>query len=77
MLKLLKKKNLHNENEVCSENELIRKEIRNVCLELQKTENWFQMEIDSNLIEACIHQREVLNARYKYLMNKLKPMEIS
>ena len=77
MLKLLKKKNLHNENEVCSENELIRTEIRNVCLELQKTENWFQMEIDSNLIEACIHQREVLNARYKYLMNKLKPMEIS
>lgn len=75
MLKLMK--NLHKENEVCSENELIRKEIRNVCLELQKTENWFQMEIDSNLIEACIHQREVLNARYKYLMNKLKPMEIS
>ncbi len=75
MLKLMK--NLHKKNEVCSENELIRKEIRNVCLELQKTENWFQMEIDSNLIEACIHQREVLNARYKYLMNKLKPMEIS
>lgn len=76
MLKL-KKKNLHKETELCSENELIRKEIRNICLELQKTENWFQMEIDSNLIEACIHQREVLNARYKYLMNKLKPLEIS
>lgn len=47
-------------------------EIREVCRQLNCTERWFQMEKDDDLIEACIHQREVLNARYRYLMRKAK-----
>ena len=34
--------------------------MRKVCNELEKTNLWFQNEVDSNLIDACIHQRKVL-----------------
>lgn len=47
-------------------------EIRDVSKQLICTDNWFQMESDGDLIEACIYQREVLNARYRYLMKKAK-----
>ena len=53
------------------------KEIKIICNELDKTNIWFQMENDSDLIDACIHQREVLNARYRYLINKIKFDKIS
>lgn len=35
------------------------------------------MEIENDLIEACILQREVLNARYSHLINKMKLLEPS
>ena len=84
----LHKKNKHNVkkdtlklkkelSEICPEKDKIQlqEELREVCLEMEKTNRWFQMEVDSDLIDACIHQREVLNARYRYLMNKIKPLE--
>lgn len=53
------------------------KEIKSVCEEMDKTNMWFQMEKNSDLIDACIHQREMLLARYKYLMSKIKFDKIS
>ena len=84
ILNLLKKLGIHNKNKLSvSPEELnrneeklkIEQEIREICLEMEKTNKWFQMESDNDLIDACIHQREVLNARYRYLMNKIKPLE--
>ena len=34
------------------------------------------MENDDNLIDACIYQREVLNAQYNYLINKIRTKKI-
>ena len=50
----------------------ILEEIKNVCSEMAKTENWFQTECNDDLIEACIYQREFLNSKYKYLINQLR-----
>lgn len=52
-------------------------EIKDVCMELEETNMWFQMEKDSDLIEACIHRREFLYARYRYLINQIKLDKIS
>lgn len=52
------------------------KEIRDVCNQMVNTDYWFQNESDSDLIDACIHQRKVLNAKYKYLINKAKEYKI-
>lgn len=51
-------------------------EIKDVCNQMVKTEHWFQSESDNDLIDACIHQRKVLHARYKYLLNKAKEYNI-
>ena len=86
ILNLLKKLDLHKKSnhdvkkemfESCPEKDKLQlqEELHEVCLEMEKTNRWFQMEVDSDLIDACIHQREVLNARYRYLMNKIKPLE--
>lgn len=55
----------------------IKDEITEICTELEKINMWFQMEVESDLIEACILQREVLNARYGYLISKIKLLEPS
>ena len=47
-------------------------EIKNICRQMEINDIWFQNESDNDLIDACIYQREVLNARYKYLINKLR-----
>ncbi len=81
MMNLLKKIDLHKKREslksdLKKRNDLI-EEIKSICNQMDKTNIWFQMESDSDLIEACIHQREVLNARYRYLINKIKLDKIS
>lgn len=60
-----------------SDAQKIKDEITKICTELEKTNMWFQMEIENDLIEACILQREVLNARYSHLINKMKLLEPS
>lgn len=86
MINFIKKIELHkpknkknyskNDIEYSKKQDLI-KEIKIICNELDKTNIWFQMENDSDLIDACIHQREVLNARYRYFINKIKFDKIS
>lgn len=40
-----------------SDAQKIKDEITEICTELEKTNMWFQMEVESDLIEACILQR--------------------
>ena len=59
-------------NNIEKQNLELLEEIKDVCSEMAKTDNWFQMESNDDLIEACIYQKEFLNSRYKYLINKVK-----
>ena len=52
-------------------------EIRLVTAQLACLDTWFQIEEDSDLVEACIYQRESLNARYRYLIRKAKETNVS
>ncbi len=80
MINLLKKIGIHKSHtKQPSEkiNSQITKELKEICSEIERTNIWFQAETDENLIDASIHQREALNARYRYLISKLKPCENS
>lgn len=59
-------------NNIEKQNLELLEEIKDVCSEMAKTDSWFQMESNDDLIEACIYQKEFLNSRYKYLINKVK-----
>lgn len=71
VLKLIKRTVSTYEESPDNNQELI-EQIKDVCRQISCTESWFQSENDSDLIEACIHQREGLYARYRYLMRKAK-----
>ncbi len=81
MINLLKKIELHKKPRTEKNYEIertrIMEELKEISIEMEKTNLWFQMENNSDLIDACIHQREVLNARYRYLINKIKLDKIS
>ncbi len=81
MMNLLKKMELHKKGDSLKNNpeekDNLIEEIKSICEEIERTNIWFQMESDSDLIEACIHQRKVLNAKYRYLINKMKLDKIS
>lgn len=77
MMKFIKKTDMDKREKISRKKEDLIKEIRNVCAEMDKTNMWFQMEKNSDLIDACIYRREMLLARYKYLINKIKFDKIS
>lgn len=72
-----KRKKLVEEKLILKKKSELIDEIKDVCMELEETNMWFQMEKDSDLIEACIHRREFLYARYRYLINQIKLDKIS
>ena len=72
LIKMLKPESNAINHTIEKQNLELLEEIKEVCSEMAKTENWFQMESNDDLIEACIYQREFLNSRYKYLINKVK-----
>lgn len=51
---------------------LYQAELKLISSQLACLDTWFQMEDDSDLVEACIYQRESLNAKYRYLIRKAK-----
>ena len=51
-------------------------EIKLISAQIACLDTWFQIEEDSDLVEACIYQRESLNARYRYFLKKAKEAEI-
>ena len=52
------------------------KEFKDLYVQMECTEMWFQMEEDEDLIEASIYQIESLRARYRYLLKKAKDNNI-
>lgn len=50
----------------------IHEAIREVCTRLEMVNSRFEMENDSDLIEACIYEMESLRARYRYLIRTAK-----
>ena len=46
--------------------------IRDTCRRMDNAKLRFEMESDSDLIEACIYEMESLRARYRYLLRTAK-----
>ena len=46
--------------------------IREVCRQLDSVQARFEMESDSDLIDACIYEMEALCARYRFLLRQAK-----
>ena len=52
-------------------------EIKEISRLLVYNEYWFQLESNTDLIDACIYQREELQARYRYLLSEAKKCGVS
>ncbi len=50
----------------------IKDDLKFISSQIAYNDMWFEMEDDSDLMEACIYQRESLQARYRYLLRKAK-----
>ena len=59
------------------ENESLLTELKEIGRMLTCNDAWFELECDENLIDACIYQREALQARYRYLLNAAKRQGVS
>ncbi len=46
--------------------------IRQVCGQIDRVQARFEMEADSDLIDACIYELEALRARYRYLLRQAR-----
>ena len=75
----LKRRSLMDRGDVETHNDQqsIIEEIREVCRQMACIDTWFQMENDDDLIEACIYEREVLKAKYRYLIKRARVKNIS
>lgn len=51
-------------------------ELKLISSQIACLDTWFQLEDDNDLVEACIYQRESLNAKYRYLIKKAKEANI-
>lgn len=52
--------------------EKLKDDLKFVSNQIAYNDMWFEMEDDTDLMEACIYQRESLQARYRYLLRKAK-----
>ncbi|MCI1983030.1 MAG: YaaL family protein [Oscillospiraceae bacterium] len=77
VLKLLQRTDCTDEKATEAEKKRLLLEIREVSRMIVYNECWFQQECDSDLIDACIYQREALQARYRYLLNRAKRQGVS
>ncbi|WP_101698154.1 hypothetical protein [Clostridium minihomine] len=55
----------------------ILEELREVSRLLACNEKWFEMECNEDLIDACVHQRIELMARYRHLLQTARQQGIS
>lgn len=62
-------------NTQVSDRDKLLREIKLVKAQLQNAYTRFQMESDSDLIEAAIYEIEALKARYRYLIKSTKSEE--
>ena len=52
-------------------------ELREVSRLLACNDKWFQMECNADLIDACVHQRIELMARYRHLLQAAREQGVS
>jgi hypothetical protein len=76
VLKLLQRTDCAAEKPDVDQKKLL-SEIKDVSRLLAYNECWFQFECNSDLIDACIYQREELKARYRYLLCQAKQYGVS
>ena len=60
-----------------AENRQLVEELQEVKRLMACNNQWFQMECQENLIEACIYQREELQARYRHLLQTARRQGIT
>ncbi len=75
VLKLLQRTDCVEEEPDVGQEKLL-SEIRDVSRLLAYNDCWFQFECDSDLIDACIFQREELQARYRFLLSQAKQIGV-
>ncbi|WBY64875.1 MAG: DUF2508 domain-containing protein [Thermocaproicibacter melissae] len=75
VLKLLQRTDCTTKDDTAEQEKLL-SEIKDVSRLLAYNDCWFQFECDSDLIDACIYQREELQARYRYLLSRMKQMNV-
>lgn len=51
-------------------------EIHDIREQIACNEDWFSMELDEDLIEACVYQGKALQARYRYLLRKARQEQV-
>lgn len=51
-------------------------EIQDVREQIACNEDWFSVELDEDLIEACVYQGKALQARYRYLLRKARQEQV-
>lgn len=57
--------------------DILQNEIKEIRSQLEHTDIWFQTENDTDLIDACLYQRKFLNARYQYLIKRIRCLDKS
>lgn len=72
LLKKNKKRKI--KREIKKDIQEINDEIKLVREQICKTDIWFKNEENQDLIDACLYQRELLNARYRYLLKKARKL---
>lgn len=51
-------------------------EIQDIREQISCNEGWFAVELDEDLIEACVYQGKALEARYRYLLRKARQEQV-
>lgn len=51
-------------------------EIRDIREQIACNEGWFAVELDEDLIEACVYQGKALRARYRYLLRRARQEQV-
>ncbi len=64
------RKAIRAENEQCSHE--LEQDIRDCLQSIAKNEQMFNLEVDEALLEARIYERQALQCRYRYLIEKAR-----
>ena len=64
------------EHKVEEQSQKLLEEIREIKQEIACNEGWFSMELDEDLIEACVYQGQALRARYRYLLRRARQEKV-
>ena len=72
IMEIIKRYTQNNIHLLNKNNDKLKNDLKLVSNQIAYNDMWFEMEDDSDLMEACIYQRESLQAQYRYLLRKAK-----